>query len=140
MFTYDPGSYPYNRLYKGNYEFQKHYYPQVGDLNESGEEFQCAQFIDLLPEVKFWVRNLERRSQSFWLPTSTDKFYPDFVCLLNDGRCLIVEYKGKHLWGNPDSIEKRTIGELWEKRSAGKHLFSMPDGPDLEAIRAKITG
>ena len=53
--------YPYNNRYTGHYQFQKHYYTDVGDLKSDGEEFQCAQFIDRLPEVKFWVRNLERK-------------------------------------------------------------------------------
>ena len=38
-----------------------------------------------------------RQPNSFWLQTSSDKFYPDFVALLNDGRVLVVEYKGRIL-------------------------------------------
>ena len=139
-FSFDPHGYPYNTHYTGRYRFQKHYYQHVGDLKSDGEECQCAQFIDMLPEVKYWVRNLERKPlHSFWLQTSTDKFYPDFVCLLTDGRYLVVEYKGVHLWSAKDAEEKRELGELWEKRSAGKCLFIMPKGPDLEAIRAKLS-
>ena len=94
----------------------------------------------MLPEVKYWVRNLERKPiHSFWLQTSTDKFYPDFVCLLTDERYLVVEYKGNHLWTAEDAKEKREIGELWKKRSEGKCLFIMPRGPDFDAIRAKLT-
>jgi type III restriction enzyme len=138
-FAFPPDAYPYNTLYKGAYRFQKHYYPQVGDLEERGEEFNCAVFLDGLPEVKYWVRNLERRpNHAFWLQTSTDRFYPDFVCLLNDGRYLVVEYKGVDRWSNEDSKEKRTIGEVWEKASDGKCLFVMPKGPDCELIRSKI--
>lgn len=138
-FSFDPHRYPYNTRYTGSYQFKKHYYPHVGDLKTEGEEFKCAQFIDILPQVKYWVRNLERQQTlSFWLQTSTDKFYPDFVCLLTDGRYLVVEYKGKHLWSNDDSREKREIGELWEARSNGQCLFVMPKGTDFEAIRAKI--
>jgi len=138
-FIYPPDAYPYNTLYKGNYVFTRHYYPQVGDLEGHGEEFECAQFLDGLPEVHTWVRNLERRpNHSFWLQTSTDRFYPDFVCQLQDGRLLVVEYKGADRWSNDDSVEKRMIGELWEKRSQGKCLFVMPKGKDLEAIRNKI--
>jgi len=37
---------------------------------------------------------------SFWLQTSTDRFYPDFVCKLRDGRILGVEYKGHDRWSN----------------------------------------
>ncbi len=113
--------------------------PAVGELKAEGEEFECAQFIDMLPEVKYWVRNLERQLElSFWLQTSTDKFYPDFVCLLNDGRYLVVEYKGSYIFDNEDSKEKRRLGELWEAKSGGKCLFVMPTGKNYEEIRAKI--
>ncbi|MHB1416011.1 MAG: DEAD/DEAH box helicase [Chloroflexota bacterium] len=140
VFEYPPNDYPYTTRYDGPYAYRKHYYQAVGDLKHPGEEYECAQFIDLLPEVRFWVRNLERRvSHSFWLQTSTDKFYPDFVCLLQDGRYLVVEFKGEHLWSNDDSVEKRHLGELWEKRSSGTCLFVMPRGKDFMAIRAKIT-
>lgn len=139
-FSFDPHGYPYNTRYEGAYRFEKHYYRDVGDLKSDGEEFECAQFIDMLPQVKYWVRNLERKPlQSFWLQTSTDKFYPDFVCLLTDGRYLVVESKGIYLWSADDAKEKREIGELWEKRSNGKCLFIMPRGPDFDAIRAKIS-
>ena len=117
-FSFEPHRYPYNTRYTGAYQFQKHYYPDVGDLKADGEEFRCAQFIDTLSEVRYWVRNLERQPlYSFWLQTLTDKFYPDFVCLLTDGRYLVVEYKGDYLWTAEDAKEKREIGELWEKRS-----------------------
>ncbi len=139
-FSFDPHRYPYNKRYTGAYQFQKHYYPHVGDLKDEGEEFKCAHFIDTLSQVKYWVRNIERQpALSFWIQTSTDRFYPDFVCLLTDGRYLVVESKGIHLWSNDDSKEKREIGELWEARSNGKCLFVMPKGTDFEAIRAKLS-
>jgi type III restriction enzyme len=138
-FSFDPLQYPYGTLYQGSYTFTKHYYPQVGDLKAEGEEFECAQFLDALPNMNCWVRNVERRpSHSFWLPTSTDRFYPDFVCALNDGRFLVVEYKGEDRWSNDDSKEKRDIGGLWEARSQGTCLFVMPKGRRLGEIAAKI--
>ncbi len=138
-FSFKPDEYPYNTVFRGSYNFKKHFYPKVGDLNAEGEEFECAAFLDTLPEVKFWVRNLERRQQhSFWLQTSSDKFYPDFVCALEDGRFLVVEYKGADRWSNDDSQEKRMIGKLWEDRSKGQCLFIMPNGKDLQAIKTKL--
>lgn len=138
-FTFKPDQYPYNTFYRGSCEFKRHFYPKVGDLDSKGEEFECAAFIDALPEVKHWVRNLERRQNfSFWLQTSSDRFYPDFVCALTDGRFLVVEYKGADRWTNEDSMEKRAIGQLWEDRSAGQCLFVMPKGKDFAAIRAKV--
>lgn len=57
--------------------------------------------------------------------TSTDRFYPDFVAQLNDGRILVVEYKGAHLFNGDDSKEKRTIGEVWAAASKGRCRFVM---------------
>ena len=127
----------YHTFYSGGFAFQKHYYPHVGDLN--GEEERCAQFIDQMPEVEYWVRNPERQPRhAFWLQTSTDRFYPDFVCALRDGRYFAVEYKGENLWSNDDSVEKRAVGEVWEARSEGRCLFTMPKGLDFDAIRVKV--
>jgi len=137
-FAADPRKYVYSKAYRGRYEFKKHYYPEIGDLEDKGEEFECAQFIDQMEEVEFWVRNPVRRpDHSFWLQTSTDKFYPDFVCKLKDGRILVVEYKGGHLW-NEESKEKKAIGKLWAERSGGKCLFVMPTEKDYAMITRVI--
>lgn len=95
------------------------------DGAEDGEEFQCAQAVDSLPEVKFWLRNVAKNAESFWLPTATGKFYPDFVARLNDDRMMVVEYKGALLAGGgvDDTNEKRAVGRLWEQKSRNKGLF-----------------
>ncbi|MGO9610382.1 MAG: DEAD/DEAH box helicase, partial [Verrucomicrobiia bacterium] len=126
--------------YDGAFEFKKHYFGKVGELKSGGEEYECATFLDGLTEVKYWIRNLAKRPTSLSLQTSTDRFYPDFVCLLQDGRVLAVEYKGKDRWDGIDSAEKRAVGTVWEGRSSGKCLFLMPDGKDFESIRRKISG
>ncbi len=87
-----------------------------------------------LPEVKFWVRNLSQKSTSFRLQTSSDWFYPDFVCQLTDGRVLAVEYKGKDRYDNTDSEEKRAIGAVWASRSGGRCLFEMPTDVDFSGV------
>jgi len=136
-FLFDNIRYPATRYYDGAFRPKKHYYLNPGHMN--GEEAECAAFIDGLEEVEYWVRNLEREDYSFWMPTSTDKFYPDFVVQLKDGRILVVEYKGADRWSDDDSKEKRLIGEVWEKRSSGRCLFIMPKGKDWKAIRQKIS-
>lgn len=130
---------PVNSLHRGSHQFQKHYYKDIGDLKSSGEEFECAQFIDNLPEVEFWVRNLSKQPTfSFWLQTSTDRFYPDFVCKLKNGRILIVEYKGSNIIDTPEEQEKLQIGEFWEQHSNGQCLFVMPTKRQFEVIRTKV--
>jgi type III restriction enzyme len=129
-FRFEPGRYPARQCYQGSYEFQKHFYPQINDLREktptgrTTEEFRCAQALDAHPKVKHWVRNIEQQPKfSFWLPTSTDYFYPDFMVELGDGRVMAVEYKGEPYKTNDDSREKRQVGEQWERSSEGRCLF-----------------
>jgi type III restriction enzyme len=132
VFAYDPHTYPCRMVCPRSKEFVKHYYEQVGELDDeqNREEFRCAQLLDGLGGVEWWVRNLERQPvHSFWLQTSTDKFYPDFVCKLKNGKILVVEYKGSDRATNDDTKEKERLGELWEARSGGRCLFRMVKGP-----------
>jgi len=138
-FNFEEDSYAPNWYYEGGYKLSKHFFPMIGELKSEGEEFECAVFLSQLGEVEYWVRNLEKRPESsFWLQTSSDKFYPDFIAKLRDGLILVVEYKGEHLWSNDDSKEKRAVGELWADRSNGKCIFVMPKGKDWKAIEGAI--
>ena len=138
-FSFKEDMYGTQRRYRGRWRPQKHFlgadHVPAFDGAADGEEFQCAQALDSLPGLKYWVRNVARHPDSFWLPTATDKFYPDFVALLEDGRLLVVEYKGAYIADTPDTAEKRTIGELWERKSHGKGLFIVAektlDGRDV---------
>jgi len=134
-----------SRVYEGGFQFQKHYFgPKPGELSEktadgqTTEEFRCAQFLDDLPQVQFWVRNLPRKPTSFRLQTSTDWFYPDFLCQLADGRVLAVEYKGKHLYDGVDAEEKRVVGSVWASRSGGRCLFEMPTEGDFSGLTRTV--
>jgi type III restriction enzyme len=121
-FSFDPNNYPANILYEGKFGFTKHYYSRIAMMNE--EEVKYARAIDEISEVKYWVRNLDRDPKyAFWLPTATDRFYPDFVAKLNDERFLIVEYKGDHL-KNEDTEEKELIGKVWAKKSGNLFLMA----------------
>jgi type III restriction enzyme len=130
-FTYpaDMTQYPAHVYYQGAYRFRKHYYPVPGDLKNVGEEFECARAIDLLDEVEFWVRNLVHPTQ-FWMPTSRQRTYPDFVVKLKDGRLFVVEYKGGDRFTSDEEREKRLVGDLWASRSSGKGLYLMAQRSD----------
>lgn len=137
-FSFRPNQYPARPpFYSGRYRFKKHYYPVIHDLREKradgtpAEEFICARAIDAHPAVKHWVRNVEQNEKfSFWLPTATDYFYPDFVAELHDGRVLVVEYKGAHLVDAPDSREKDQIGRQWAQSSGARCLFLVATADD----------
>ncbi|MBP1807438.1 DEAD/DEAH box helicase family protein [Rubellimicrobium aerolatum] len=114
--------------------------PDRIDPGLNPEEIACAQALDSLPEVEVWTRNPARHRSSFWLPTASDRFYPDFVARLTDGRLLVVEYKGDHLATAADTREKALIGALWATRV--NHLFTIVErarhgeGPEAQLRRA----
>ena len=126
-FLFEEGMYIDQPRYRGHWKPNKCFLPldqmPAFDGAEDGEEFQCAQAIDSLPGLKHWVRNVARHLRSFWLPTASDKFYPDFVAEMEDGRLLVVEYKGAHIAEGKDTAEKRAIGALWEKESDGLFII-----------------
>jgi type III restriction enzyme len=142
-FRFEPHRYEARNRYIGGFRFQKHYYAAIGDMKASGDEFKCAQAIDALSDVKHWVRNVDRTANSYWLPTSTDRFYPDFVAELEDGRLFVIEYKGQM---TPDAVEKDNIGRKLEESSEGRVLFLMATLKDDQRrdvraqLRAKIDG
>ncbi|MCX6897843.1 MAG: DEAD/DEAH box helicase family protein [Verrucomicrobia bacterium] len=138
-FTFHPDGYAPSQDYARAREFERHYYPRVGAL-DSGEEEACAWELERLAragKIEYWVRNLVRKPTcSFYLPTESDRFYPDFVCRLPGGKTLVVEYKGADRW---DAAEpSRKIGELWEELSGGKCLFVMVKEKRWDWIAKKL--
>ena len=88
-------------------------------------------------KIEFWVRNLVRKpSCSFFIPTATDRFYPDFVCRLPSGKILVVEYKGADRWLNAEPARK--IGELWAELSEGRCAFVLVKDKRWDWIEAKL--
>ncbi|MFZ3034782.1 MAG: hypothetical protein WA138_12310, partial [Parvibaculum sp.] len=72
------------------------------------------------------IRNADRTPNAFWLQGPHHKFYPDFICLLKDGRYAAIEYKGGDRITNEDSKDKMLVGKFWADASSGKCLFVMP--------------
>ena len=113
-FIFDLGKYPARNIYKAAMSSANTSAQSSTTYERSGktaEEFRCALAIDAYPKVKHWVRNIDQQPQtSFWLPTSSDYFYPDFVAELTNGRVLVVECKGEPYKTNDDSKEKAPVG------------------------------
>ena len=146
-FEFRAGMYDGQRSYRGPWRPTKHFlgpdHVPAFDGAADGDEMRCAMQIDALAEVRHWIRNVARHRNSFWLPTAIVRFYPDFVAELNDGRLLVIEYKGAHLADGPDTRRKRAIGDLWARTSG--HLFAIieksVDGRDVGAqLRDVIKG
>ncbi len=130
-FAFREDMYRDQRRYRGRWKPRKHFLGAdrvpAFDGVDDGEEVRCAQALDSLPGLECWVRNAARDPASFWLPTAAGRFYPDFVARLDDGRLLVVEYKGAHIVDGPETAGKRAVGALWERESAGKCLFLMAE-------------
>ncbi len=143
-FSFKAGMYQDQRRYRGRWKPGKHFlgpdHVPAFDGVEGGEEIRCAEAIDSLPGVKYWLRNVARHPESFRLPLATGWFYPDFVALLEDGRLFVIEYKGAHIVEKSDTDEKRTIGEFWQRKSNGTGLFSLVEkSVNGKDIRRQLT-
>jgi type III restriction enzyme len=142
---FNPDTYPRREpVYSGHRRFPKHLCQPISDLKSEGEEFDCAVAIDGLNSVKTWVRNIDRHPGSFKFRYGAANFYPDFVAELNDGRRLVVEYKGDNLV--PGMTEKNQVGHQWEQTSGGRCLYIMAVKEDnrgrnvLKQLEDKIAG
>ncbi|MBN8529459.1 MAG: DEAD/DEAH box helicase family protein [Caulobacterales bacterium] len=122
-FVFRDGMYDGVRPYRGRKRFNKHFLPMVPafDGTGDGEEADCALALDAMPQVETWVRNVARHPGSFWLQTSKDRTYPDFVARLTDGRIFVVEYKGADRWNEAE--EDRAVGMAWERVGGGLYLM-----------------
>ena len=120
----------------GRYRFRKHY---LGEANIAvlsgkidGEEPQCAERHDSLPQVEFRLRNVAQHPDASYLPRATANFYPDFVAKLKDGRILVVEYKGERDAESAESDKKRAVGQRWERSGGGLFLMVEKDKDGLD--------
>jgi len=68
-FTFDATrGYAPRSVYRGGYKFSKEFYGKTGDLDATGEEFECAKALDMQAGVKHWFRNISNdAARSFWL-------------------------------------------------------------------------
>ena len=138
-FAFSDGMFDGVPTYRGAWQFNRHFLGAdrvpAFDGRDDGEEFRCAQALDSLAGVEFWVRNVAGHASAFWLPTATGRTYPDFVAKLTDDRLLVVEYKGGHLLA--DATAKRAIGALWQAASEERGVYTMVererDGLDMRA-------
>ena len=137
--TFEQGRYGYDVPYTGLLPLKRHFFPVVGNLKPSGEEFNCAEYIaNQLEGVEWWVRNVEKKPNSLWLQTASDKFYPDFIIKMQSGLIVAVEYKGAHLADGRDSDEKKKIGELWARRSNGACRFAWVEKNQYNLIKEAV--
>lgn len=139
-----PPLYPADKLCEIDFNWEKHYYPEVASMNKP--EIEVAKYIDGLLPVVHWVRNLDRShhaDHAFWLRRPHGRFFPDFVAELMDERYLVVEYKDAHEQ-DAEEQEKRRAGEMWQAAAPNEVAFVWATKNDwqdqIDAAVARLIG
>ena len=105
-------------------EFNKSYYEKVDKLNKEENTFVSRLDLDSLPNIKFWIRNREKKDPFYLQGWKRNKFYPDFIAVTNKGAVLALEWKGEDRVGNEDTEYKESVAKVWEKLGKGNlHFF-----------------
>jgi type III restriction enzyme len=91
--------------------------------------------LDKLVDVLWWFRNRVGPENFAVQGYKRQKMYPDFVVQKNsDGQkfhhVLVIESKGAHLEGNPDTTYKRNVASFYSK--AGRQVSWQQLGADFK--------
>jgi type III restriction enzyme len=92
----------------------------VEDESHNQYERAVALCLDRDANVLWWYRNLVGTENFTVQGYKRGKIYPDFVVQsAHNGtpvhRVIVVESKGKHLEGNPDTVYKRKVADYFER-------------------------
>lgn len=119
-------------------EFNKSYYEKIDKLNKEELNFISRLDLDSLPNIKFWIRNREKKDPFYLQGYKKNKFYPDFVALTTKGNILSLEWKGEDRVSNEDTEYKEKISKVWEQLGKGKLHFFLVHNRNIESILCKI--
>ena len=119
-------------------EFNKNYYQKIDKLNKEEKKFIERLDLDTLPNIKFWVRNRERKDPFYLQGWQLDKFYPDFVAVTDKDNILAIEWKGEHLISNEDTTYKVKLAKEWERLGDGKLHFFLASNDNVDEVLNKI--
>lgn len=119
-------------------DFNKNYYAKIDKLNKEELNFVSRLDLDSLSNIKFWIRNREKKDPFYLQGYKRNKFYPDFIALTNKGNILALEWKGEDRVSNEDTEYKEKIAKIWEKLGKGKLHFFLVHNGNIETILDKI--
>jgi len=116
--------------------WNKSYYKNIDKLNK--EELKFVERLDLLENIKFWVRCREKKEDSFFIHGwKKNKFYPDFVAVTKNNNIVVLEWKGEHLITNEETQYKKEIGKIWESLDNKLH-FEMVNNGNVEEVLTRL--
>jgi superfamily II DNA or RNA helicase len=117
-------------------KWNKSYYEKIDKLNK--EELKFVERLDLLEDIKFWVRCRERKDDSFYIRGwKKNKFYPDFIAVTKKKNIVALEWKGEHLTTNDETQYKKEIGEIWKSLDNRLH-FEMVNNGNVEEVLTRL--
>lgn len=119
-------------------EFNKNYYYKLDKLNKEEINFVNRLDLDTLPNIKFWVRNREKKDLFYLQGWQRNKFYPDFIALTKNGNILALEWKGEDRISNVDTEYKIEIAKIWEKLGKEKLHFFLVHNANIEEVLNEI--
>jgi superfamily II DNA or RNA helicase len=119
-------------------EFNKNYYQKIDKLNKEEKRFIERFDLDTLPNIRFWIRNRDRKDPFYLQGWHPDKFYPDFIAVTDRDNILAIEWKGEHLIGNEDTTYKADLAKEWEKLGNGKLHFFLASNDNVDEVLNKI--
>ena len=92
----------------------------------STEEREVAVYLDGDAALTWWHRNVAKAGQYAVQGWRKDKVYPDLIFALqrNDGidRLIVLEMKGEHLSGNPDTEYKKALLRFMSENYCVEHI------------------
>lgn len=116
--------------------WNKNYYKNIDKLNN--EELKFVERLDLLENIKFWVRCREKKDDSFFIQGwKKNKFYPDFIAVTKKNNILALEWKGGDRVSNEDTQYKEEIGKIWESLNKNLYFFLVHNG-NIEEVLTKL--
>ncbi|MFH1694548.1 MAG: DEAD/DEAH box helicase family protein [Patescibacteria group bacterium] len=117
-------------------EFNRNLYERIDSLNKEEQSF--VERLDLLPNIKFWVRSREKVDPFYIQGWKKDKFYPDFIAVTKKGAIIAIEWKGEDRLSNDDTTYKEEIGKIWAKLGSSKNHFFLTHNKNEEDVLKSI--
>jgi type III restriction enzyme len=106
-------------------------------------EAEVALVLDRHPEVLWWYQNRVGKENFAIQGFRKNRIFPDFVVQNGQdqkpvARVVVVESKGRHLEGNPDTEYKRKIADHFEKVGKKVSWQKLGEGFDKQQFRFQI--
>jgi type III restriction enzyme len=130
-------------VHNDNSQITRSLFDYVADTDFNSYEKEVALVIDHHPEVLWWYRNKVGEDNFAIQGFHKNRIYPDFV--VQNGkderpvaRVVVVESKGGHLKGNPDTLYKQKIAKRFEEIGKKVSWQKLGEGFEKHQFRFQI--